>query len=70
MQIDTNLGYEYWIDVLASVTDNPADSISNKYELLEAISLAFGKSENSILGAVSKQLLFDDREPKWEIVSE
>lgn len=68
MLLDTSLGFDYWIDVLASVTDNPLDSIHNEQDLTEAIAKAFDKEIITVQGAVTRHLLFDEREPKWEIL--
>jgi hypothetical protein len=68
MKIDTSLGYDHWVDVLASVHDNPLDSISDETELLEAISEAFDEDKNAVLGSIYQHMLFDDRVPKWEII--
>lgn len=69
MEIDTNLGYDYYIDILASIIDNPLDSIHNGREVTEAIASAFGKSYSTVRGSAHKIFLFDSRDGKWEIVS-
>jgi hypothetical protein len=70
VKIDTSLGYDYWIDVLASVRDNPLDSIHNEHDLTIAIANAFDKPIETVKGARSKHVLFNKVAPNWEIVSE
>lgn len=70
MKIDISLGFEHWINVLASIKDNPADSIHNEHDLAFAIATGFNKDELTVQGAVHKHILFSDNKANWEIVSE
>ena len=68
MKIDISLGYEHWIDVLASVRDNPLDSIHSEHDLIIAIANAFDKPMARVRGDRTKHVLFNKKEAKWEII--
>jgi hypothetical protein len=69
VNIDTSLGYEHYIDILASIIDNPLDSIHNGRDVTEAIALAFDKTYAEVRGSAYKIFLFDSKKGNWEIVS-
>ena len=69
MDIDINLGYEHYIDILASIIDNPLDSINDGGDVTRNIAEAFNKTYAEVRGTARKLLLFDSKEGKWEIVS-
>lgn len=69
MKIDTSMGYKYYINILASILDNPLDSIHTGDEAIESIARAFNDNEPSVLGRALALLLEEPKEGKWEIVS-
>ena len=69
MRIDISLGYEYWLNTVASIMDNPLDSIHTTNEAIEAVAQAFNKDGLGILGQALNLLLEEPKKGKWEIVS-
>ena len=68
MKIDTSLGYSYWINTVASILDNPVDSINSLEEMAEAVAEAFDTRYYTVLGHAIGELA-EPKEAKWEIVS-
>ena len=69
MRIDISLGYEYWLNTVASIMDNPLDSIHTTNEAIEAVAQAFNKDGLGILGQALNLLLEEPKKGNWEIVS-
>ena len=67
MKIDTSLGYNHWIDVVASIIDNPLDSIHSMEELGEAVAKAFNEEYDVIIGHAIQELTLP-KEAKWTII--
>jgi hypothetical protein len=59
VDIDIDLGYEHCISILASIIENPDDSIDSGKEVTVAIAEAFDKTEAEVRGTAYKILLFD-----------
>jgi hypothetical protein len=66
MKIDTSLGYNHWISVVASIIDNPLDSIHSMEEMATAVAEAFNEKYDVILGHAIHELV-ETKEAKWEI---
>ena len=69
MLIDTNLGYNYWLNTVASIIDNPLDSIHTQSEVIEAVAQAFNEDELAVFGETINLLLEEPAKGNWEIVS-
>ena len=69
MLIDTSMGYNYWLNTVASIIDNPLDSTHTQSEAIEAVAQAFNEDELTVFGETINLLLEEPKKSSWEIVS-
>lgn len=61
MDLEQNSTYESWLDTLASIRDNPFDSVNTEEDMVNIIAEKFDKDATTVRGDMAKLVLF--REP-------